>query len=70
MIQAPVLESVQFVTDSAGNKSAVLVGLDLWEEILSLLEDMEDAEEIRQARDQKEESIPWEQVKAELSLEP
>ena len=61
-------QSVRFVVDSDGHKSAVLVNLDVWEQILALLEDLEDAEEIRQARDEDEETIPWEQVKAELGL--
>jgi len=63
-----LLQSVRFVVDSAGHKSAVLVNLDVWEQILTLLEDSEDAEEIRRAREEDEETIPWEQVKADLGL--
>ena len=68
MTEMALLQSVQFVVDSDGRKSAVLVNLDAWEQILILLEDLEDAEEIRQAREEDEETIPWEQVKAELDL--
>jgi PHD/YefM family antitoxin component YafN of YafNO toxin-antitoxin module len=43
-------QRVQFVVDAEGHKSAVLVSLDDWEHLLILLEDLEDAEEIRRAR--------------------
>jgi hypothetical protein len=33
------------------------------------LEDLEDAEEIRRLREAGEETIPWEQAKAELQAE-
>ena len=68
MSEMTLLDSVQFVVDSDGHKSAVLVNLDVWEQILALLEDLEDAEEIRRARGEDEETIPWKQVKADLDL--
>jgi PHD/YefM family antitoxin component YafN of YafNO toxin-antitoxin module len=68
MSEMTLLDSVQFVVDSDGHKSAVLVNLDVWEQILTLLEDLEDAEEIRRARGEDEETIPWKQVKADLDL--
>jgi PHD/YefM family antitoxin component YafN of YafNO toxin-antitoxin module len=63
------LESVRFVVDTEGHRSAVLVDLDVWEQILTLLEDLEDAEEIRRARAEDEETIPWGQVRTDLGLE-
>ena len=69
MSDAALLQSVRFVVDSDGHRSAVLVDLDVWEQILPLLEDLEDAKEIHGAREEVEETIPWEQVKAELGLE-
>jgi PHD/YefM family antitoxin component YafN of YafNO toxin-antitoxin module len=68
MSEMGLLQSVQFVVDSDGQKSAVLVNLDVWEQILTLLEDLEDTEEIRQAREEDEETIRWEQVRTELDL--
>ena len=68
MSEMTLLDSVQFVVDSDGHKSAVLVNLDVWEQILTLLEDLEDAEEVRRARGEDEETIPWKQVKADLDL--
>lgn len=37
-----------------------------WEELLTLLGDLEDAEEIRRLRESEEEAISWEEAKAEL----
>lgn len=48
---------------------AVVFDYSVWEELLTLLEDLEDAEEIRRLRESGEESIPWEQAKAELRSE-
>ena len=62
-------QRVQFVVNAEGHKSAVLVSLDDWEQLLTLLEDLEDAAEIRRARTEDEEAIPWEQAKAELGIE-
>lgn len=62
-------QRVQFVVDAEGHKSAVLVSLDDWEHLLILLEDLEDAEEIRHARAENEESIPWKQAKVELGID-
>ena len=39
-----LLQSVRFVVDSDGQKSAVLANLDVWEQILTLLEDLGDAD--------------------------
>lgn len=62
-------QRVQFVVDAEGKKSAVLVSVEDWEQLLTLLEDLEDAAEIRRARTEEEEAIPWEQAKAELGIE-
>lgn len=61
-----LLETIQFVVDAQGNKKAVLFDLAVWEELLTLLEDSEDAAEIRRLREAAEEAIPWEQAKVEL----
>ena len=61
-----LLQNAQFVTDGSGNKTAVLLDYAAWEELLTIMEDMEDAEEISRSRASGEEAIPWEQAKAEL----
>lgn len=64
-----LLQKVQFVVDAEGNKSAVQISVEVWSELLTILEDLEDAEEIRLARENKEAAIPWEKAKSELGIE-
>jgi Mg2+/Co2+ transporter CorC len=68
MTVVEILNSVKFVVDPDGHQSAVVVDLDVWEQIVKLLEDTEDAEEIKRARAIKEETIPWKTAKKELKL--
>ncbi len=68
MTIAEILKSVQFVVNPDGEKSAVMVNVDVWDEIVSMLEDIEDAEELKQAKMVHEESVPWEVVKKEMKL--
>ncbi|MDO9129463.1 MAG: hypothetical protein Q7U34_06310 [Anaerolineales bacterium] len=68
MTVAEILNSVKFVVTPDGHQSAVVVDLDVWEQIVILLEDAEDTEEIIQARAIKEETIPWKTAKKELKL--
>jgi len=60
------LQTVQFLVDADGNKRAVVLEYPIWEELLTLLEDLEDAEEIRRLREAGEEAISWEEAKVEL----
>ncbi len=64
-----ILQTAEFVVDAHGNKKAVLLDYKVWEELLTLLEDWGDAEEIRRLREAGEETMPWEQAKAELRAE-
>jgi hypothetical protein len=68
MTIAEILETVRFVVNPSGQKSAVMVDLDVWEEIVSMLEDLEDAEEMKQAKMVHEETIPWGIAKKDLDL--
>jgi hypothetical protein len=61
-----LLQAVQFVVDNKGNKKAALLDYAVWEELLTLLEDLEDTAEIQRLREAEEETVPWEQAKAEL----
>ena len=54
--------------DADGNKTAVVLDYAVWEQLLTLLEDMGDAEEIRRLREAGEETISWEETKAELHI--
>ncbi len=56
--------NVQYVTDAEGNKTAVILPIEEYEEL------MEDLHLGRVARESKnEERIPWNQVRAELVAE-
>jgi len=68
MTVAEILKTIKFVINPSGKKSAVLVDLDVWEQIVTLLEDVEDAAEIKQSRAVLEETVPWEVAKKELNL--
>ena len=65
---AELTAKVQIETDAEGNERFVL-SREVWEELLTLLEDREDAEELVRLRDEDEEIIPWEQAKAELQAQ-
>lgn len=68
MTIAEILETVKFVINPGGEKSAVMVDLDIWEQIVAMLEDLEDSEEIKQARTVHEETVSWNTAKKELDL--
>lgn len=64
-----LLETAQFLVDGGGEKKAVVFDYVHWEELLTLLEDLEDAKEIHCLRKAGEKTIYWEQAKAELRSE-
>ena len=68
MTVADLLNSVKIVIDPGGQQSAVVVDMDVWEQIVTLLEDTEDAEEFKKARQVQEETISWETAKKDLNL--
>ncbi|MBN1450128.1 MAG: hypothetical protein JW963_03860 [Anaerolineales bacterium] len=68
MTVADILKSIKYVVNPNGQQSAVMVDMDVWEQIVALLEDAEDAEEIKQLRTIKEDTIPWKTAKKELNL--
>jgi len=69
MTVTELLQTAQFLVDSNGNRKAVVLDYTIWDELLTLLEDLEDSEEILRLREAGEETIPWEQAKAELRSE-
>ena len=68
MTVSEILKSVNFVINPRGKKSAVLVDMAIWEQILIMLEDAEDADDIKQARSVREEQVPWDVAKKEMKL--
>ena len=66
---AMLARGVQYLTDSKGQRTAVVVDIDAWNALIEALEDIEDAEEMLQARDEQDDLIPWEQVVQEYKAE-
>jgi hypothetical protein len=46
-----LLQAVRFLVDKDGNKTAAVLEYTLWEKLLTLLEDFEDAEEVQRLRE-------------------
>lgn len=61
-----LLETVEFVVDVEGQKKAVMLDYSVWEDLVSLLEDIEDSAEVEASRNSGEELISWDEAKAEL----
>jgi uncharacterized protein (DUF433 family) len=57
-----LLQAVRFLVDKDGNKTAAVLEYTLWEKLLTLLEDLEDAEEVQRLREAEEEYIAREQT--------
>ncbi len=60
-----LLKSARFIVGADGEKQAVILDVAVWEELVTLVEDLEDAEEMQQARQVDEDLISWERVQAE-----
>jgi hypothetical protein len=60
-----LLKSARFVVGADGEKQAVILDVAVWEELVTLMEDLEDAEEMHQARQVDEDLISWERVQGE-----
>ncbi|MFH1897668.1 MAG: hypothetical protein ABH886_05445 [Candidatus Desantisbacteria bacterium] len=64
-----LLQPIQFLVDADGGKKSVVFDCVQWEGILTLLEDIEDSNEIYHLRNAGEEIVPWRQAKSELRSE-
>lgn len=63
---AEKLQHAKFVVDAEGKEAAAMIDYSLYEELLELLGDAEDAEELRRLRETGEEPLSWEEAKAQL----
>ena len=61
------LTTPQFVCDESGNKVAVVLPIDVYDELVEQIEQQDDLKAIEQAMKDAE-RIPWEQVKKELGV--
>jgi hypothetical protein len=68
MSMEDLIEKAEFLVDAEGKKRAVVVDIKLWEELVTLLEDLEDAAEIQYMRGAGEETVDWKQAKKELRM--
>jgi hypothetical protein len=67
-----ILKSIKFVVDQKGKPTAVLLDMNAWEAFLSMLEDIEDVELIRERTKNwrtKEGWARWEDFEAELEAD-
>lgn len=60
------LTEPRFVLDETGNKVAVVLPIDVYEELVEQLEQQDDLKAIEEAM-QDSERIPWEQVKTSMT---
>lgn len=56
----------RFITDSAGNRIAVILDLERYEELLEALEELDDIRAFDEAKASQEEAIPFEQAIREI----
>lgn len=61
-----LLEKVELVVDGEGRRKAVIIDYSIWQDLLDWIEDMEDSAEIEASQTSGEETVPWEEAKAEL----
>jgi len=72
MTVTEILKSMKFVVDQEGNLTAVLLDMNAWEAFLSMLEDIEDVELIRERTKNwrtKEGWARWEDFEAKLEAD-
>jgi hypothetical protein len=72
MAVTEILKSIKFVVDQEGKPTAALLDMDAWEAFLSMLEDAEDAELIRErTRSWRSKTgwTRWEDFEAELEVD-
>lgn len=66
-----LVRSAQFMVDADGTKKAVVLDMSVWEELLTLLDDLTDTDEAIEAyqeyRRDPSTARPWAEVEAELT---
>ena len=60
-----LLQQVKFIVDAEGKRTGVLLSMEVWEKILTLVKNVDKDEKTHQPA--KEEIIPWEQFQIELA---
>jgi hypothetical protein len=57
-----IFNSVRYVINHDGQETAVQLDLDVWRALLELLEDLEDAADLKRARQEDDVLLDWEEV--------
>ncbi len=63
------LREAKFVVDAEGNRAAAIIDYALWEELLEMLEDAEDADETQRLREEGQDTLSWEEAKKYINLD-
>lgn len=59
----------QFIVDEKGRRTGVVLTVRQYQALLQRIEDLEDIQAAKEALAEEGESVPWEEVKAELQAE-
>jgi hypothetical protein len=59
-----LLQSVQYVVDESGMRKSVLLDYNVWEDILTVLEDLDDAQELEHAKLEHDDTLTMKDVLA------
>jgi len=59
----------QFLVDEKGRRTAVLLPIEEYDELLEVIEQREDVRRLEAGKRMKGEDIPWEEVKARLKAQ-
>lgn len=65
---AEIFNSVRYVVNRDGQETAVQLDLAVWRALVALLEDLDDAAELKQARQEDDILVDWEDVVADYHL--
>jgi hypothetical protein len=60
-----IFKSVRYVVNRDGQETAVQLDLAAWRALVALLEDLEDAAELKRARQEDDILVDWEEVVAD-----
>lgn len=62
------LREAKFVADAEGKRAAI-IDYGLYEELVELLEDAEDADEMQRLREENQDALSWEEAKTHINFD-
>lgn len=69
MSVAEKLQEAKFVVDAEGKRAAAIIDYGLYEELVELLENAEDAEEMQRLREENQDALSWEEAKTHINFD-